>query len=312
MAKAFGIDIGYHAVKLFIPGENDAFLAEPAVVALSGNDSVAACGEEALALAERVPGTVRIVRPFSGEITPDPRHADAFLAYLIKKYRLKGADLIFSLSGRQDDDTEGIFVDAAQRAGARDVTAIDPVYAAALGCGVPSVAESAVINIGASVTDMACFSRGNVEVQSSCGCAGVAFDRAITSHMLKKRRLILSAEETERIKCLLGTLTPEGGKTAEVTALRSAMGVPQKAVVTEEELADCFEAVFDRLADEIFLLVRAVKLEPDRLILTGGGAKLTGLPLALAPLVGIPVAVAKEPEMAVIRGIAASMKRGKK
>ncbi len=312
MAKAFGADIGYHSVKLYLPSADTAFLSEPAVVALSGNETVAACGNEALSLAGRVPGTVRLLRPFSGETMPDPAHADAYLAYLVKKYKLRGADLTFSLSGRQDDDTEGIFVEAAQKAGVRDVMAVDPVYAAASGCGVNSVAESAVLNMGASVTDMACFSRGKTVAQASCGYAGNAFDQAIAAHMLKKRRLALSAEETERIKCVLGTLTPEGGKTAEVTALRSAMGLPKKAVVAEEELADCFERVFDRLVDEILLLLRAVRVEPDKLILTGGGAKLAGLPLALAPLVGLPVVAAKDPELAVIRGIAVTMNRGKK
>ena len=50
-------------------------------------------------------------------------------------------------------------------------------------------------------------------------------------------------------------------------------------------------------------MLRTLKVEPDKVILTGGGAKLDALESALAPLLCLPVEVAKEPENAVIRGI---------
>ncbi len=308
MAKAFGADIGYHAVKLYLPEEDTPYLSEPAVLALNGNDTVAACGKEALALARRVPGTVRVIHPFSGETTPESAHALAFFTYLIKKHKLRGADLCFSLSGRRDDETEQIFVEAAQKAGARDVMAVEALYAAANGCRVASVADSAVINVGASVTDMGCFLRGKQVAAASCPYAGNAFDRAVTSHLLKRYRLTLVPEEAERIKRVLGTLSPKGGRTATASAIRPAMGLPKEKVLTEEEIATAFEPVFDRLVDEILALVRRQQIEPDRIILTGGGAKLEGLESALAPLLCLPVTVAKEPEYAVIRGIASLMK----
>jgi len=308
MAKAFGADIGYHAVKLYLPEEENPYWSEPAVVALNGNDSVAACGSAALRLAKRVPGSVRIIHPFSGETTPDPDHAAAYLSYLVKEHRLRGADLCFSLSGRHDEETEAIFVEAAQTAGVRDVMAVDSLYAAANGCQVSAVAESTVVNIGASVTDMGCFCRGKQVANGSCGYAGNLFDRAIISYVLRKYRLSLMPEEAERIKCILGTMAPTGGRTAEALAIRPAMGLPKKIVLTEEEISACFENVFDHLVDEILALVRGLQLDPDKIILTGGGAKLAGLAPALAPLLCLPVEVAKEPELAVIRGVAVLMK----
>jgi rod shape-determining protein MreB len=235
-------------------------------------------------------------------------HAKAFFSYLVKKYRLRGHDLFFALSGEQDDETEGVIVEAAQRAGIRDVLAVDTAYAAAAGCQVPSVTESAVINIGASVTDMACFCRGKTVARTSCPVGGNIFDRAIASYLLKKHRLALSAEETERIKCLVGSVAPTGDKSAEAIALRSALGLPKKLVVTDKELAVALEKVFDRLADEVLRTVRPLRLEPDKIILTGGGARLHGLAESLAPIVNLPVTVAPEPEMAVIRGVAVMIK----
>lgn len=312
MAKVFGADIGYSTVKLYLPEEENPYVSEPAVLALNGNDSVAACGAEALRLAKRVPGSVRLIHPFSGETTPDPEHAAAYLSYLIRGNRLRGADLFFSLSGRHDEETESVFVEAAQRAGARDVMAIDSLYAAATGCHVSAVGESTVINIGASVADMGCFCRGNLAAKSSCGYAGNLFDRAMISYVLRKYRLSLTPEEAERIKRTIGTMTPTDGRSTEALALRPAMGVPKKIRLTEEEISACFENVFDHLVDEILALVRGLQLDPDKIILTGGGAKLAGLAPALAPLLCLPVVVAKEPEFAVIRGMAALMNQGKR
>jgi actin-like ATPase involved in cell morphogenesis len=51
MARAFGADIGYHSVKLYLPEEDTPYISEPAVLALNGNDTVAACGSAALRLA---------------------------------------------------------------------------------------------------------------------------------------------------------------------------------------------------------------------------------------------------------------------
>jgi rod shape-determining protein MreB len=312
MARAFGADIGYHSVKLYLPEEDTPYISEPAVLALNGNDTVAACGSAALRLAKRVPGTVRIIHPFSGETTPDPEHAAAYFAYLVKGKKLRGYDLCFSLSGRHDEETETIFVEAAQRAGVRDVMAVESLYAAANGCNIPAVAESAVINIGASVTDMGCFCRAQQVASASCGYAGNLFVRAIVAYVLRKYRLSLTLVEAERIKCALGTMSPTGGRTLEAMALRPAMGLPKKIVLTEEEISACFENVFDHLVDEILALVRGLQLDPDKIILTGGGAKLAELASALSPLLCLPVVVAKEPELAVIRGVAVLMNQGKR
>ncbi len=311
MANAFGADIGYHAVKLYLPHGEMPYVSEPAVLALNGNDTVAACGKDALSLAGRVPGTVRLIHPFSGETTPELGQAKAYLSYLIKKYKLRGYDLFFALSGEPDDESEAVFVEAAQRAGVRDVVAVDTMFAAAAGCGETGVSESAVINMGAGVVDIACFCRGKTVARTTCPYGGNVFDRAASSYLFKKYRVTLAPEEIERMKRVVGTLASKGEKSAEVVAVRAAVGLPKKLVVTDQELAGAFEKVFDRLADEILRAVRPLRLEPDKLILTGGTACLDGLAEALSPVVGLPVVVAKEPEYAVIRGITAMIKAKK-
>lgn len=303
MAKKLGADIGYSKVRIMLEG-NDTVYSEAAVVAVSVSDgSVVACGDGAVETNERVPGSVKLVRPFSGEMTPEAQYVTAYFSYVIKRLRMRGAKMLVSFSGAHDEETEAVYVKAIQKAGAGAVSVIDPVYSAAQGCGVLGVEDSAVVNIGASVTDMACYRRNEQVASASNSFAGNAFDRAIVSSLIKNRRYRPTLAEAERLKTELASLSGVGEKTAVTDVIRPGMGLPKKLTVTESEISSSCEAVFENLADAISEMLRGVPNVPDKIILTGGSAVLKGLPNALAPLMLIPIEVAPDPENAVIRGI---------
>ena len=303
MKKKLGVDIGYSKVRIILEG-NETVYSEAAVIAVSVSDgSVVACGDGAIEVNQRVPGSVKLVRPFSGEMTPESQYVTAYFSYVIKRLKMRGASLLISFSGAHDDETESVYVKAICKAGAGSVSVIDPVYAAAQGCGVINVADSAVINIGASVTDMACYFRGEIAANSSNSFAGNAFDRAITTDLVKKRRYRPSLTDAERLKIELASLSGVGEKEVECDAIRPGIGLPKKLTVTETEISASCEEVFENLADSISDMLRGLENAPEKIVLTGGSAVFKGLPNALAPLVLLPIEVAPEPENAVIRGI---------
>ncbi len=303
MAKKIGVDIGYNKVRIILEG-SDTVYSEAAVVAVSVSDgSVVACGDGAIDANERVPGSVRLVRPFSGEMTPEAQYVTAYFSYVIKRLRMRGASLLISFSGAHDDETESVYVKALGKAGAGRVSVIDPAYAAAQGCGVIGVSDSAIVNIGASVTDMACYHRNELVASKSNAFAGNAFDRAIISDFVKNRRYRPSQNEAEKMKLELASLSGVGDKTLECDVIRPGMGLPKKLTVTEAEVSASCESVFENLADSISDMIHPLEHQPEKIILSGGSAVLKGLPNALAPLMLIPIEIAPEPENAVIRGI---------
>ncbi len=303
MKKKLGVDIGYSKVRIILEG-NDTVYSEAALIAVSVSDgSVVACGDGAVEVNERVPGSVRLVRPFSGEMTPEAQYVTAYFSYVIKRLKMRGASLLISFSGAHDDETESVYVKAICKAGAGSVSVIDPVYAAARGCGVISVSDSAVINIGASVTDMACYYRGEIAANATNSFAGNAFDRAIMTDLVKKRRYRPSLTDAEKLKIELASLSGVGEKSLECDAIRPGIGLPKKLTVTEAEISASCEEVFENLADSISDMLRGLENPPEKIILTGGSAVFKGLPNALAPLVLLPIEVAPEPENAVIHGI---------
>ncbi len=303
MAKKIGADIGYNKVRIILDG-SDTVYSEASVIALSVSDgSVVACGNDALDVSNRVPGSVKLVRPFSGEMTPEAQYVTAYFSYVIKRLKVRGATILVSYSGAHDEETETVYVRALQKAGAGRVAVVDPVYAATAGCGVLGVEDSAVVNIGASVTDMACYRRNDQVASSSNSFAGNAFDRAIITDLIKNRRYRASLSEAERLKIELASLSGTGEKTAVTNVIRPGIGLPKKLTVTEAEISASCETVFENLADAITEMIRSLSHAPDKIILTGGSAVFKGLPNALAPLMLIPIEVAPDPENAVIRGV---------
>ncbi len=310
MIRKIGIDIGSCYIRTVIPGDPSPVTAEPAVTAITDNGKVAACGTEAIRLDASAPGTVFLTGliPAGGEL-PDERQVIAVFSYILKKNRMKGADVYFSFSGHCDDEAEELLVNAAQRAGARDVFAVNSLYSAAKGCKVRGAGDSLIINIGYETVGMAAYSHGNEIAASRNEFAGAAFDRAIMSYIMKKYHMSVTREEAERIKKEIGTMVPSGKKQTDICVMRRAVGLPKKLAVTEEEISSAMEPVFDELADGIIALIRTLPSEPDRLILTGGGAQLHALAPALAPIVCLPVEISPEPEFAVIRGLSAIAER---
>ena len=310
MAKIFGADVGYSTVRVVVYGEEGSYRSESAVIAISVADgSAVAIGNEALEISERIPGSVNLVRPFSGEMTPEPQYITAYFSHIVKKMKLKGATLALSLSGAHDEETENVYVKAVQKAGVGAVSIVDPVFAAANGCGISAASSSAIVNIGASVTDMGCFTNGEQVASRSNSFAGNAFDRAISSYIVKNHRYRPSESEAERIKLELATLSEPFDKTYTASVIRPALGLPKKLTLNSKEVSSACESVFDDLSDEISDMIRAVKPEPDKLILTGGGASLSGLASSLAPLLLVPIEIADKPELSVIRGLEALLPR---
>ena len=310
MAKLIGVDVGYSTVRVVSASERGNYKCESAVIALSVADgSAVACGDEAISLFQRVPGSVTLVKPFSGETTPEPQYITAYFSYILKKMKMKGASVAISLPGVHDEETEGVYVKAIQKAGFGRVTVIESVYAAACGCNIKGVRNSAVINIGASVTDMSCFEKGQQTIKKSNSFAGNAFDRAIISKVLTDHLCRVSPEDAEKIKLELLCLSGESSKKQTVSAIRPGLGIPKKIELDSKDVLSACEGVFDSLADEISDMIRMRKVEPDKIILTGGSAKLNGLVTALAPLIQVPIEIAEEPELSVIRGLEGLLQR---
>lgn len=284
---------------------NDIVISEPSVVALSRDDSrkIISCGNAAVNLNSRIPGGVKLVYPFNGETVPDFNCMKAIFSYIIGKGKAKNADTYISYSGKHSKEIEKVIVESAQEAGAGNVLSVDPSYAAACGCGFRGMGENLIVNIGASVCDIAAYSHSKLAAMRSCGFAGKAIDKAIGTGIFHRHRFSITPETAENIKLSFVSLTRPKDLTFEIPVTKPTVGLPSKIRLTPAEVSEYAEKITDELIDEVLDVIRSLPAEPDRVVLTGGGAQLDGLSAALESIIHFPVVVAKNPSEAVIRGI---------
>jgi rod shape-determining protein MreB len=139
-------------------------------------------------------------------------------------------------------------------------------------------------------------------------------DDAIIRYVRREHQLLIGEADAERIKIEAGTaqIMPNG-RTAEVHIRGRDLrkGWAKTAVLTPQNLAEALSDPVDTIAD--FVQRALEELPPDVLSdiarrgihLTGGGALLDKLDLALTRRVGIKFHVQRNPMHCVVKGSAA-------
>ncbi|MBQ7604818.1 MAG: rod shape-determining protein [Clostridia bacterium] len=306
MRKKFAVDVGSRYIRAVTEDSPvEKMLCEPSVVAVERDDDrkIAACGSDALRLVERVKGAYRIVSPFSPDKTPNPAYAAALLGHVIKRCNAKRHDVYLSYSGRKSPENDAVVVNAVQETDVGDVVTIDPAYAAGCGCGVRGMGENVIVNIGASYVNMAAYSRSKAVDERVNTYAGNSVDKAISIAIFRKYRLSINPETAENIKLFHASLTESSDLSFAVKCIKPTLGLPFELTLTENEIAGFIEGPVDEFLDDLIDMVRGMPAEPDKIVLTGGGAQLNGLQPTIQSLLHFPVVVANRPAEAVINGI---------
>ncbi len=230
--------------------------------------------------------------------------------------------------------------EAALHAGARSAYLIEEPMAAAIGEGVSVFAPTGVmvVDIGGGTTEIAVISLGGIVVSRSLRLAGDEMDQAIM-HYIRLRHGILVGENTvEEIKIKIGSAYKKsskfkvksekfkdkgekiekeiaikieedrGEKMAVIRGRDIETGLPKSIRVTETEIREALATVLSQIIEEIadVLEESPPELTGDILehgiLLTGGGANLTGLDHLIVERIHLPVIIASDPLTTVVRG----------
>jgi len=134
-------------------------------------------------------------------------------------------------------------------------------------------------------------------------------DEAIVQYIKRKYNLLIGERTAELIKITIGTVYPEKEiKTVDVKGRDMVTGIPKTIEVSSVEIREC-------LKDTVELIIQAIKqaleMTPPELssdildrgiILTGGGAQLKGLDQRIRVETDLPVNVAEDPLLSVVKG----------
>jgi len=315
------IDLGTSNTLIYVR-ERGIVLNEPSVVAIrqdrgvGGPKSIAAVGLEAKRMLGRTPANIVAIRPLKDGVIADFTITEKMLQHFILKVhesrflRPSPRVLVCVPSGSTQVERRAI-KESAAGAGAREIYLIEEPMAAAIGAGMPvgEASGSMVVDIGGGTTEIAVMSLNGIVYSDSVRIGGDRFDEAIVAYVRRNYGTLIGDATAERIKQEIGNAYPaDEVREIEVRGRNLAEGVPRSFTLNSNEI---LETLSEPLAGIVSAVKTALEQTPPELgsdvaergmVLTGGGALLTGIDRLLAEETGLPVIIADDPLTCVARG----------
>ena len=313
--KDIGIDLGTANVLIHIKGKG-IVLNEPSIVAIDTETRrVIAVGTEANEMLGRTPGKVKAIKPMKDGVIADFEITEIMLNEFIKRIKAKKLfsrpRILICCPTNITQVEKNAIKEAAERTGARKVYIEEEPKVAAIGAGMDISKPNAnmVLDIGGGTTDIAILSLNGIVSSSSIKIAGNVFDNDIIKYIKEKYRLLIGEKTAEDIKINFANVhKPDKKKKLEVRGRNLVTGLPDSIEINQQETQ---EALKDSVNKVIKSTISVLEQTPPELsadiyekgvILTGGGALLTGLDDLLEENLNIPVITAESPLTCVVEG----------
>ncbi|HEY9135053.1 MAG TPA: rod shape-determining protein, partial [Pseudomonadales bacterium] len=162
---------------------------------------------------------------------------------------------------------------------------------------------------GGGTTEIAIISLNGVVYSDSIRVGGDKFDEAIVTYVRRQYGSLIGEATAERVKKEIATAYPTTEiKEIDVRGRNLAEGVPRSFVLNSAEI---LEALQEPLTQIVSAVKSALEQSPPELasdiaerglVLTGGGALMSGIDRLLSEETGLPVLVAEDPLTCVARG----------
>jgi len=305
------IDLGTANTLVYVKGKG-IVLNEPSVVAYhvkDGKKEVLAVGEEAKLMLGRTPGSIQAIRPMRDGVIADFEVAEAMIKHFIKKVHRRGSFaaplIIVCVPYGATAVEERAIMESVLAAGARKALLIPEPIAAAIGAGMPfgEPTGSMVVDIGGGTTEVAVLSLGDIVYARSVRVGGDRMDEAIINYLRRQHNLLIGESTAERIKTSIGTARmPDDGRGASMMIRGRDLlnGVPKESEISQAQVAEALAEPVQQICEAVMTALEATPPDlaadiVDRgVMLTGGGALLGQLDLALREQTGLAISVADE------------------
>ncbi len=310
------IDLGTANVVIYVRNKG-IMLDQPSVVAVKkSTNEVLAAGDRAKEMLGKTPESIVASRPLRDGVIANFELTESMLRYFIREVHnnrraLVRPRMIIGVPSGITQVEKRAVEDSAKQAGAREVYTIMEPMAAAIGAGLPveEPTGNMIVDIGGGTTEVAIISLKDVVYCKSVRVGGDEMDRSIVQYVKRKYNLLIGEKTAEKIKIKIGTavLGDETNK-IQVKGRDLVTGVPKTIDLSDAE-------VFESLSEPISTIIDAVRsalenappelssdLVDRGITMAGGGALLKNLNVLISKETGLPVAIADNPLLCVVRG----------
>lgn len=325
-----GVDLGTSNLLIYVEGRGTVF-NEPCVIAVDkASKNVVSVGFEAAELVGKVHEKIEVVKPLNGGVISDIDMIKEILIFTFDKLFVQAGKhierLLICIPSEITETEKAAIEQLGVELGVDDIRIDEEIKAAAIGAGIDIYTPSGylVVDIGGGTTDFGVLSLGDVVISRSIKVAGDYFDKQITDYVKEVHKLEIGPQTAEQIKIKLSSLTgdlptDEEGNVLSFNAMGRDLvsGLPSMVVVKSEEvrkiLLDCFESIKATIIAtlEVTPPELAGDLVDNGILLTGGGAQISGIKAYLEEITKVEVHIADNPLTAVVNGTKKLLKMDK-
>ncbi len=320
MSHDMAIDLGTANTVVYLRGRG-IVLNEPSVVALetvNGVRRVKAVGDDAKLMMGKTPHQIEAIRPLRDGVIADIDVAEQMIKHFIHKVHgqrrfPRWPEIVICVPSGSTSVERRAIRDAASNAGASQVWLIEEPMAAAIGADMPVTEPigSMVVDIGGGTTEVAVLSLHGLAYTTSVRVGGDKMDEAISSYVRRNHNLLIGEATAERIKQEMGVakMPADGrGETIHIKGRDLVNGVPKEIAITQAQIAEALTEPVSAIVEGVRIALEntapelAADIVDQGIVLTGGGALLTGIDDVLREATGLPVTVADDPLTCVALG----------
>ena len=311
-----GIDLGTCNTLIYVRGKG-IVINEPSVVGVEkGTKRIVAVGGEAKNMLEKTPSNIMAIRPLADCVISDIDSCERMIKYFIQKITpkhqfIKSTRMKIGIPSCVTEVERRAVIEAALKAGAKEVEVIEESKAAAIGAKIPifEPAGHMICDIGGGTAEISVISLGGMVVTSSIRVGGDKFNDAIVKHVKSVHNLIIGRQAAERLKIQIGNAAPD--KTIEKMELKGTdaiTGLPRRLEIDSVEVREALKEPVKMIVEEIKNVISQTPPELasdiiDRgIVMTGGGSMLKGLPKLISKETGVPVILVENPLECVALG----------
>jgi rod shape-determining protein MreB and related proteins len=310
------MDLGTANTLIYLKGKG-IVVNEPSVIAIDTvTNQTVALGRQAREFLGRTPPHIRAERPLKDGVIADFDAAMAMIKGFLgmafaPKFWITPLLVIGVPSGITQVEKRAVR-DSAYEAGARHIYLVEEPMAAAMGAGldVERPLGNLVVDIGGGTTEVAIISLCSTAYCESIRVAGDEMDEAIWRYVQRNMHLEITLAQAEEIKLRLGCASSDDcpNRTMQVTGKELGRGGPRTVELNSDQISEALEEPVDAILDTVRRALENASpalladIRERGLVLTGGGALMSGLDTLIHRMTGIPACRAEDPLASVVTG----------
>lgn len=312
--NTYGLDLGSYEIKVY-DKKKDTIWKEKNVIAIRDQREIFAVGDTAYEMYQKAPANIEVIFPMKGGVISRFNNMQFLLQNLLKEGRqfVRGAEYVIAVPTDVTEVEKKAFFDLVihSTARAKEVNIVERSIADAIGLGldVTETKGMVIVNFGGETMELSVIAGGGLVLNRLLKTGGTLYDESIVTLVRHSHDFLIGRQTAEVLRKRFGVFTGETDASLNVAGRDLITGVPMQKNISytlvraalRDPLLECVRAIhsmIDRTPPEV-----RNAIHKNGIFLTGGMAAMPGLDTYIKKATGLPVAVAKDPDVCAVHGL---------